>query len=52
MVVFTAKKKDILNDVRPRNLLNNDAKPLSDKVLHSKLDIQDTGCSLLVARCG
>jgi hypothetical protein len=36
---------------RPRNLLvNNDAKPLNDKVSHDKLDIQDTGCSLLVAR--
>ena len=47
---FTAKKKDILNDVRPRNLLlNNDAKPLNDKRLHDKLDIQDTGCSFLVA---
>jgi len=49
---FTVKKKDILNDVRPRNLLlNNDAKPLNDKRLHDKLDIQDTGCSFLVAGC-
>jgi hypothetical protein len=30
--------------------VNNDAKPLNDKVLHDKLDIQDTGCSFLVAR--
>ena len=37
---------------RPRNLLlNNDAKPLNDKVLHDKLDIQDTGYLLLVTRC-
>ena len=37
---------------RPRNLLlKNDAKPLNDKALHDKLDIQDTGCSFLVAGC-